>query len=60
METEAQVIFPNPFTICSSGKLKFFVGLFVDEETSESYPFANRLNGIIRIAHLWFLHIFEI
>jgi hypothetical protein len=41
--------FLNLFTICSSCKRKFVVCPFVDEETNESYPFANGLNGI---AHL--------
>jgi hypothetical protein len=45
-KTEAQVIFLNPFTVCSSLKLKFFVCPFVDEETNGSYPFANGLNGL--------------
>jgi hypothetical protein len=39
-KTEAQAIFLNPFTICSSAK--------------GSYPFANGLNGPNRLAYLWF------
>ncbi len=39
-KTEAQTIFLNPFTVCSSCKRKF---VFV-------YPFASGLNGF---AHLW-------
>jgi hypothetical protein len=46
---EAQAIFPNPFTVCSSCKRKFVICLFVDEETNGSCPFANGLN---RLAHL--------
>jgi hypothetical protein len=33
-ETEAQAIFLNPFTNCSSGKQKFVICRFVDEETN--------------------------
>jgi hypothetical protein len=43
---EAQMIFLNLFTVCSSCQWKFVVYLFVDEETSENYPFANGLNGL--------------
>jgi demethoxyubiquinone hydroxylase (CLK1/Coq7/Cat5 family) len=46
---EAQAIFQNQFTVCSSCKQKLVVRPFVDEETNGSYPFANRL---IRLAHL--------
>ncbi len=49
-EMEAQVVFLNPFSICSSCKRKFVVCPFVDEETNGSYPVANGLNGL---AHLW-------
>jgi hypothetical protein len=48
-KTEAQMIFLNHFTICSSCKQKFVVCPFVDEQASESYPFANELN---ELAHL--------
>ncbi len=40
-KTEAQAIFPNPFTICSSCKQKFSVCPFVG-----SYPFANGQNEL--------------
>ncbi len=33
---EAQMIFPNPFTVYSSYKRKFVVCPFVDEETNRS------------------------
>ncbi len=36
---EAQAIFLNPFTGCSSCKRKFVVCPFFDEETNWSYPF---------------------
>jgi hypothetical protein len=52
---EAQAIFLNPFTVCTSCKWKFVVCPFVDEETIRSYPFANklkRLNGLNGLAHL--------
>jgi hypothetical protein len=55
-KTEAEAIFLNPFTLCSSCKRKFVVCPFVDEETNESYLFANGLNGLYGInglAHLW-------
>ncbi len=48
-KTEAQAIFLNPFTVCSSCKQKFVVCPFADEETDGSYPFANGPNGV---AHL--------
>jgi hypothetical protein len=48
-KTEAQVIFHNPFTVCSP---KFVLCPFVYKETKGSYPFANGLNGL---AHLWCL-----
>ncbi len=43
-KTEAQAIFLNPFTICSSCKQKFVVCPFVDEDTNGRYLYANRLN----------------
>jgi hypothetical protein len=43
---EAQVIFLNPFTVCSSCKQKFVICPFVDEETNESCLFTNGLNGL--------------
>ncbi len=49
-KTEAQAIFRNPFTGCSSYKRKFVVCPFVYEETNGSYPFANGLDGI---AYIW-------
>jgi hypothetical protein len=45
-ESEAQVIFLNPFTICPSCKRKFVVCSFVDEEKNGSYPFANGLTDL--------------
>jgi hypothetical protein len=56
-KTEAQSIFPNPFTICSLCKRKFVVCPFIDEETKVSYPFANGLNGLYELAHLCMLVI---
>ncbi len=47
-KTEAETIFLNPFTRCSSCKRKFVVCLFVDKETNESYLYANGLNGLNR------------
>jgi hypothetical protein len=44
--SEAQAIFLNSFTVCSSCKRKFVVFTSVDEETNGSYPFANGLNGL--------------
>jgi hypothetical protein len=55
-EMEAQAIFLNPFFACSSWKRKLVVCPFVEAETNESYPFANRLNrinGINGLVHLW-------
>ncbi len=40
-KTEAQAVFLNPFTICSSSKRKFVVRPFVDKETNRSYSFGN-------------------
>ncbi len=48
---EAQVIFLNPFTVCSSCKRKFVVCLYVNEETNGSYPFANGLNRLAHLCH---------
>jgi hypothetical protein len=45
-QTEAQTIFLNPFTICSSGYRMFVACPFVDEETNGNYLFANGLNGL--------------
>ncbi len=54
-KTEAQAIFINSFTVCSSCKRKFAVCLLDDEERNESYPFANGLKGLNRfgLSHLW-------
>ncbi len=63
-KTEAQLIFLNPFTVCSSCIQKFISCPFVDEETKGSYPFANGLNGLNRLnglnglAHLCVLNNF--
>ncbi len=38
---EAQAIFPNPFTVCSSCNWKVVVCPFVEKKTHRSYPFAN-------------------
>jgi hypothetical protein len=43
---EAQAIFLNPFTVCSSFKRKFVVCSFVAEETDGNYPFAKGLNKL--------------
>jgi hypothetical protein len=51
-KTEAKAIF-DPLTVCSFRKRKFFFFLFVYEVTSRSYPFANGLNGLNGLAHLW-------
>jgi hypothetical protein len=45
-ETEAQAIFLNLFTVCSSCKQKFVVCMFVDKEANRGYHFANGLNGL--------------
>jgi hypothetical protein len=45
-KTEAQAVFLNPFTVCSSSKRKFVVCPFVDEETNGSYPFGYGLNRL--------------
>jgi hypothetical protein len=46
LKTEAQAVFLNSFTVCSSYKRKFAVSSFVDKETNRSYPFANGPNGL--------------
>ncbi len=46
LKTEAQAVFLNSFTVCSSYKRKFAVSSFVDKETNRSYPFANVLNRL--------------
>ncbi len=51
---EAQAIFLNRLTVCSSSKWKFVVCLFVSEETNGSYPFANGINRLNGLDHLWF------
>ncbi len=60
-KTEAQVIFLNLFTVCSSCKRKFVVRPFVNK--------ANRLNGLIRLnrlnglnglAHLCLDHVYHL
>jgi hypothetical protein len=51
-KAEAQVIFLNPFTVCSSCKWKFVVCPLVYEETNGSYLFAKGLNGLNGLAHL--------
>jgi hypothetical protein len=48
-QTEAMAIFLNPFTVCSPCIEKFVVCPFVDEETNGSYPFANRLKGLVNL-----------
>ncbi len=45
-KTEAQAIFLNTLTVCSSCFRKFVVCPFVDQETNRSCPFANGLNGL--------------
>ncbi len=50
---KAQVIFHNPFTICSSCKWTFVVCPYVDEEKHESYSiWKNGLNGLNGLAHV--------
>jgi hypothetical protein len=49
----AQAIFLNPFTVCSSCKWNFIVCPFVEEETNGCYPFAKGLNGLSGLAHLY-------
>jgi hypothetical protein len=51
-KTEAQTIFFNPFTVCSSCKLKFVACPFVYEETNGSYPFANGLHGLAHLCNV--------
>jgi hypothetical protein len=51
-KTEAQAIFLNPFTFCSSCKQKFVICPFVNEETNRSYPFAHGLNRLNGLAYL--------
>jgi hypothetical protein len=56
---EAQVIFFNPYTLCSSCKRKFVICLCVDEETNRSYLFAsglNRLSGLNGLANLCLMY----
>jgi hypothetical protein len=48
--SEAQAIFLNPFTVCC--EKRFVVCPFVYDKTNGSYPFANGLNGLSRLAHL--------
>jgi hypothetical protein len=45
---EAQALFLNLITVCSSCKGKLIFCPFVDEETNGSYPLANGLNGLAR------------
>ncbi len=46
-------MYNNPLSISSLCKWKFVVCLFVDKETNQSYPFANGLNRLNRLVHLW-------
>jgi hypothetical protein len=50
---EAQAIFFDPFTVCSSFKRKFVVCPFVAEETDGNYQFAKGPNELHGFAHLW-------
>jgi hypothetical protein len=45
-----QAMFLHTLTIHSSCRQKFVASPFVDEETNESYQFANRLNRLNRLA----------
>ncbi len=45
-KAEVQVIFRNPFTVCSLCKRRFVVCPFVNEETNGSHSFACGLNGL--------------
>ncbi len=52
---EARALFLNLFTVCSLYQQKFVVYPFVEEETNESFLFANRLNrlnGLKGLTHL--------
>jgi hypothetical protein len=49
---EAQAIFLNPFTVCSSCKKKVVICPFVEKETNGSCPFANGLILLNELAHL--------
>ncbi len=51
-KTEAQAIFLNPFTVCSSCKRKFAVCLFVDEETNGSLQRDLPINGINNVSFI--------
>jgi hypothetical protein len=58
---EAQVIFLNLFTVCSSCKRKFVVCLSGFQETNGTSPFVkglNRLNGLNGLGHLCLFNIF--
>ncbi len=46
---EAQAIFLNLFTVCSSCKWKIIICPFVDKEIKGSYLFANGINGLNRL-----------
>ncbi len=52
-KTKAIVIFLNPFAVCSLCKLEFVIRPFSYKETIGSYLFADGLNGLNRLAHLW-------
>ncbi len=43
-------------TVGSLCKRKFVIGLLSDKETNGSYQFANGLNRLNRLAHLWWSH----
>ncbi len=55
MEIEAQAIFLNPFTVCLHANWSLSFVRFLRRNTNGSYPFANGLNGLNGLAHLWFL-----
>jgi hypothetical protein len=52
-KTVAQAIFLNLFTVFSSSQWNFVICPLADEETNRSYLFANGLNGLNGLAHLW-------
>jgi hypothetical protein len=45
-QMEAQLIFLNPFTACSSCKQIFVIYPFLDKDTNKRKSFANGLNGL--------------
>ncbi len=50
----------RPFTVCLLCKQKLVIFTSVDEETNESHPFANGLNGLNGHSHLRYIQICSI